>query len=206
MVGQAEPGTLRAHPSAPAAQPIGAAPAALAGPALAGTSGFRHRLRPSRRRHCPKKRMLPDGQRLQRRLPSTRMSASTALSGRTRMRPEKNRSWSRPPSGLLPVKHSWMWSRRGWMARMPSSGRTTWRRGARRPHRSPGKTAGKPLLPPALRANCPARPSRWALMCRRVPSRWRYVGEIFKTYILAEARRGDLPSSIRHAAHERPAV
>ena len=131
---------------------------------------FRHRLRPSRRRHCSKKRMLPDGQRLQQRLPSMRTSAFTALSGRTRMRPGKNRSWSRPPSGLLPVKHSWMWSRRGWMARMPSSGRTTWRRGARHPHRSP-QNRRKPLLQPALRANCPACPSRWALMCRRAPSR-----------------------------------
>ena len=185
--GQAEPGMLHEHTPQPQ---------------RSSGASLRHRQqhrRPVRHlqatrisclcRALPRKnRQSTAGQRLHRACPSGRMQPCTA-----RHRLLRRVSQKHPPLPQRWEKVHWTLSRTAQICR---NNRTTWRHGILPPRRK--------CLRPSSAADlcCVNTPEQLGFDVQEGPAPLRYVGEIFKTYILAE--RGEEICIIdKHAAHER---
>ena len=200
LSGQAEPGTLRAHPSAPAAQPIGAAPAASAGPALAGVSVSAPPA-PLEAAALPEKE---DASRWTTVAAAAPIHADVSL--HSPLRPDTDgageRSELEPPTfrpasseTQLDVEPEGL---DGEDAEFRQDHMAAW-------SPAPAPQPAKPqeaAAPTGFAGELPGTPEQMGFDVQEGPEPLRYVGEIFKTYILAE--RGEEICIIdKHAAHER---
>ena len=200
LSGQAEPGTLHAHPSTPAAQPSGAAPAASAGPALAGTSVSA----PS----APlKAAALPEKEDVSR---WTTVAAAAPIhadvSLHSPLRPDADAAGERPelePPTFRPASSETQLDVEpegldGEDAEFRQDHMAAW-------SPAPAPQPAKPqeaAAPTGFAGELPGTPEQMGFDVQEGPEPLRYVGEIFKTYILAE--RGEEICIIdKHAAHER---
>ena len=200
LSGQAEPGTLHAHPSAPAAQPIGAAPAASAGPALAGTAVSAPSA-PLKAAALPEKE---DASRWTTVAATAPIHADVSL--HSPLRPDTDaageRSELEPPTfrpasseTQLDVEPEGL---DGEDAEFRQDHMAAW-------SPAPAPQPAKPqeaAAPIGFAGELPGMPEQMGFDVQEGPEPLRYVGEIFKTYILAE--RGEEICIIdKHAAHER---
>ncbi len=200
LSGQAEPGTLHAHPSAPAAQPSGAAPAASAGPALAGTSVSAPPV-PLKAAALPKKE---DASRWTTVAAAAPIHADVSL--HSPLRPDMDaageKSELEPPTfrpasseTQLDVEPEGL---DGEDAEFRQDHMAAW-------SPAPAPQPAKPqeaAAPTGFAGELPGTPEQMGFDVQEGPEPLRYVGEIFKTYILAE--RGEEICVIdKHAAHER---
>ena len=200
LSGQAEPGTLHAHPSAPAAQPIGAAPAASVGPALAGTSVSAPSA-PLKAAALPEKE---DASRWTTVAAVAPIHADVSL--HSPLRPDTDaageRSELEPPTfrpasseTQLDVEPEGL---DGEDAEFRQDHMAAW-------SPAPAPQPAKPqeaAAPAGFAGELPGTPEQMGFDVQEGPEPLRYVGEIFKTYILAE--RGEEICIIdKHAAHER---
>ena len=200
LSGQAEPGTLHAHPSAPAAQPIGAAPAASAGPALAGTSVSAPPA-PLKAAALPEKE---DASRWTTVAAAAPIHADVSL--HSPLRPDTDaageKSELEPPTfrpasseTQLDVEPEGL---DGEDAEFRQDHMAAW-------SPAPAPQPAKPqeaAAPTGFAGELPGMPEQMGFDVQEGPEPLRYVGEIFKTYILAE--RGEEICIIdKHAAHER---
>ena len=200
LPGQAEPGALHAHPSAPAAQPISAAPKASAGPALAGTSV-------SAPPELLKAAALPEKEDASR---WTTVAAAapihTDVSLHSPLRPDTDaageRSELEPPTfrpasseTQLDVEPEGL---DGEDAEFRQDHLAAWSPAPAPQPEEPQEAAA----PVGFAGELPGTPEQMGFDVQEGPEPLRYVGEIFKTYILAE--RGEEICIIdKHAAHER---
>ena len=202
LPGQAEPGALHAHPSAPAAQPtqpIGAAPTASAGPALAGT--------PVSAPPAPlKAAALPEKEDAS---TWTTVAAAapiyTDVSLHSPLRPDTDAAGEqselepptfRPASSetQLDVEPEGL---DGEDAEFRQDHMAAWS-----PAPAPQPEEPQESAPVGFAGELPGTPEQMGFDVQEGPEPLRYVGEIFKTYILAE--RGEEICIIdKHAAHER---
>ena len=207
LSGQAEPGTLHAHPSAPAAQPIGAAPTASAGPALAGTSVSAPSA-PLKAAALPEKE---DASRWTTVAAAAPIHADVSLhsplrpdtdaagagAGEREERSELEPPMFRPASSetQLDVEPEGL---DGEDAEFRQDHMAAW-------SPAPAPQPAKPqeaAAPVGFAGELPGTPEQMGFDVQEGPEPLRYVGEIFKTYILAE--RGEEICIIdKHAAHER---
>ena len=200
LSGQAEPGTLHAHPSAPAAQPSGAAPAASAGPALAGTSVSAPPA-PLKAATLPEK---GDTSRWTTVAAAAPIHADVSL--HSPLRPDtdgaEEKSELEPPTfrpasseTQLDVEPEGL---DGEDAEFRQDHMAAW-------SPAPAPQPAKPqeaAAPTGFAGELPGTPEQMGFDVQEGPEPLRYVGEIFKTYILAE--RGEEICIIdKHAAHER---
>ena len=200
LSGQAEPGTLHAHPSAPAAQPSGAAPAASAGPALAGTAVSAPSA-PLKAAALPEKE---DASRWTTVAATAPIHADVSL--HSPLRPDTDaageRSELEPPTfrpasseTQLDVEPEGL---DGEDAEFRQDHMAAW-------SPAPAPQPAKPqeaAAPIGFAGELPGMPEQMGFDVQEGPEPLRYVGEIFKTYILAE--RGEEICIIdKHAAHER---
>ena len=200
LPGQAEPGALHAHPSAPAAQSISAAPKASAGPTLAGT--------PVSAPPAPlKAAALPEKENV-----STWTTVATAapiyadVSLHSPLRPDTDgageRSELEPPTfrpasseTQLDVEPEGL---DGEDAEFRQDHMAAWSPAPAPQPEEPQESA--PSV--GFAGELPGTPEQMGFDVQEGPEPLRYVGEIFKTYILAE--RGEEICIIdKHAAHER---
>ena len=200
LSGQAEPGTLHAHPSAPAAQSSGAAPTASAGPALAGTSVSAPSA-PLKAAALPEKE---DASRWTTVAAAAPIHADVSL--HSPLRPDTDgageRSELEPPTfrpasseTQLDVEPEGL---DGEDAEFRQDHMAAW-------SPAPAPQPAKPqeaAAPVGFAGELPGTPEQMGFDVQEGPEPLRYVGEIFKTYILAE--RGEEICIIdKHAAHER---
>ena len=200
LSGQAEPGTLHAHPSAPAAQPIGAAPTASAGPALAGMSVSAPSA-PLKAAALPEKE---DASRWTTVAAAAPIHADVSL--HSPLRPDTDaageRSELEPPTfrpasseTQLDVEPEGL---DGEDTEFRQDHMAAW-------SPAPAPQPAKPqeaAAPTGFAGELPGMPEQMGFDVQEGPEPLRYVGEIFKTYILAE--RGEEICIIdKHAAHER---
>ena len=200
LSGQAEPGTLHAHPSAPAAQPIGAAPAASAGPALAGTSVSAPPA-PLKAAALPEKEKASRWTTVAEAAPiHADVSLHSPLRPDTDVAGEKSElepPTFRPASSetQLDVEPEGL---DGEDAEFRQDHMAAW-------SPAPAPQPAKPqeaAAPTGFAGKLPGTPEQMGFDVQEGPEPLRYVGEIFKTYILAE--RGEEICIIdKHAAHER---
>ncbi len=199
LPGQAEPGALHAHPSTPAAQPISAAPTVSAGPALAGTS-VSVPPAPLKAAALPEKE---NGSRW------TTVAAAapihTDVSLHSPLRPDTDavgeRSELEPPTfrpasseTQLDVEPEGL---DGEDAEFRQDHMAAWS-----PAPAPQPEEPQESAPVGFAGELPGTPEQMGFDVQEGPEPLRYVGEIFKTYILAE--RGEEICIIdKHAAHER---
>ena len=200
LSGQAEPGTLHAHPSAPAAQPVGAAPAASAGPALAGTSVSAPSA-PLKAAALPEKE---DASRWTTVAAAAPIHADVSL--HSPLRPDTDaageKSELEPPTfrpasseTQLDVEPEGL---DGEDAEFRQDHMAAWSPAPAPQPEEPRKAAA----PTGFAGELPGTPEQMGFDVQEGPEPLRYVGEIFKTYILAE--RGEEICIIdKHAAHER---
>ena len=199
LSGQAEPGTLHAHPSAPAAQPIGAAPAASAGPALAGTAVSTPSA-PLKAAALPEKEDASRWTTVAAAAPihadvslhSPLWSDTDAAGEKSELEPPTFRPASSEtqldvePEGLD-----------GEDAEFRQDHMAAWS-----PASAPQPEEPQESAPVGFAGELPGTPEQMGFDVQEGPEPLRYVGEIFKTYILAE--RGEEICIIdKHAAHER---
>ena len=200
LSGQAEPGTLHAHPSAPATQPISAAPTASAGPALAGTSVSAPPA-PLKAAELPEKE---DASRWTTVAAAAPIHADVSL--HSPLRPDTDaageKSELEPPTfrpasseTQLDVEPEGL---DGEDAEFRQDHMAAW-------SPAPAPQPAKPqeaAAPTGFAGELPGTPEQMGFDVQEGPEPLRYVGEIFKTYILAE--RGEEICIIdKHAAHER---
>ena len=199
LPGQAEPGALHAHPSAPAAQPVGAAPTASEAPTLAGT--------PVSAPTAPlKAAALPEKENAS---TWTTVAAAapihTDVSLHSPLRPDTDaageRSELEPPTfrpasseTQLDVEPEGL---DGEDAEFRQDHMAAWS-----PAPAPQPEEPQEAAPVGFAGELPGTPEQMGFDVQEGPEPLRYVGEIFKTYILAE--RGEEICIIdKHAAHER---
>ena len=197
LSGQAEPGTLHAHPSAPAAQPVGAAPA---GPALAGTSVSA----PPAPLKAAALLEKEDASRWTTVAAAAPIHADVSL--HSPLRPDTDaageKSELEPPTfrpasseTQLDVEPEGL---DGEDAEFRQDHMAAW-------SPAPAPQPAKPqeaAAPTGFAGELPGMPEQMGFDVQEGPEPLRYVGEIFKTYILAE--RGEEICIIdKHAAHER---
>ena len=196
---QAEPGTLHAHPSAPAAQPISAPPAA-AGPAVTETAV-------SASPAPLKAAALPEKEDTSRWTTVAAVAPIHAdVSLHSPLRPDTDgageRSELEPPTfrpasseTQLDVEPEGL---DGEDAEFRQDHMAAW-------SPAPAPQPAKPqeaAAPTGFAGELPGTPEQMGFDVQEGPEPLRYVGEIFKTYILAE--RGEEICIIdKHAAHER---
>ena len=200
LSGQAEPGTLHAHPSAPAAQPIGAAPAASEGPALAGTFVSAPSA-PLKAAELPEKE---DASRWTTVAAAAPIHADVSL--HSPLRPDTDAAGERPelePPIFRPASSEIQLDVEpegldGEDAEFRQDHMAAW-------SPAPAPQPAKPqeaAAPTGFAGELPGTPEQMGFDVQEGPEPLRYVGEIFKTYILAE--RGEEICIIdKHAAHER---
>ena len=200
LPGQAEPGALHAHPSAPAAQPISAAPTTSAGPALAGTS-VSAPPEPLKAAALPEKE---DASRWTTVAAAAPIHADVSL--HSPLRPDTDgageRSELEPPTfrpasseTQLDVEPEGL---DGEDAEFRQDHMAAW---SPAPALQPAKPQ-EAAAPTGFAGELPGTPEQMGFDVQEGPEPLRYVGEIFKTYILAE--RGEEICIIdKHAAHER---
>ena len=200
LSGQAEPGTLHAHPSAPAAQPSGAAPAASAGPALAGMSVSAPSA-PLKAAALPEKE---DASRWTTVAETAPIHADVSL--HSPLRPDTDgageRSELEPPT-FRPASSETQLDVElegldGEDTEFRQDHMAAW-------SPAPAPQPAKPqeaAAPGGFAGELPGMPEQMGFDVQEGPEPLRYVGEMFKTYILAE--RGEEICIIdKHAAHER---
>ena len=196
LPGQAEPGALHAHPSAPATQPIGAAPT---GPTLAETAASAP--------PAPLKAALPEKEDASR---WTTVAAAAPIhadvSLHSPLRPDTDaageKSELEPPTfrpasseTQLDVEPEGL---DGEDAEFRQDHMAAWSPAPAPQPEEPRKAAA----PTGFAGELPGTPEQMGFDVQEGPEPLRYVGEIFKTYILAE--RGEEICIIdKHAAHER---
>ena len=199
LPGQAEPGALHAHPSAPATQPISAAPKASAGPAVTETA-VSAPTAPLKAAALPEKE---DASRW------TTVAAAapihTDVSLHSPLRPDTDaageRSELEPPTfrpasseTQLDVEPEGL---DGEDAEFRQDHMAAWS-----PAPAPQPEEPQESSPVGFAGELPGTPEQMGFDVQEGPEPLRYVGEIFKTYILAE--RGEEICIIdKHAAHER---
>ena len=200
LSGQAEPGTLHAHSSAPAAQPISDAPTASAGPALAGMSVSAPSA-PLKAAALPEKE---DASRWTTVAAAAPIHADVSL--HSPLRPDTDaageKSELEPPTfrpasseTQLDVEPEGL---DGEDAEFRQDHMAAWSPAPALQPEEPRKATA----PGGFAGELPGTPEQMGFDVQEGPEPLRYVGEIFKTYILAE--RGEEICIIdKHAAHER---
>ena len=200
LPGQAEPGALHAHPSTPAAQPVGAAPKASETPTLAGT--------PVSAPPAPlKAAALPEKENGSRWTTVAAVAPiHTDVSLHSPLRPDTDaageRSELEPPTfrpasseTQLDVEPEGL---DGEDAEFRQDHMAAWSPAPAPQPEEPQEAAA----PTGFAGELPGTPEQMGFDVQEGPEPLRYVGEIFKTYILAE--RGEEICIIdKHAAHER---
>ena len=199
LPGQAEPGALHAHPSAPAAQPISAAPTASEAPTLAGTP-VSAPTAPLKAAALPEKE---DASRWTTVAAAAPIHADVSL--HSPLRPDTDgageRSELEPPTfrpasseTQLDVEPEGL---DGEDAEFRQDHMAAWS-----PAPAPQPEEPPESAPVGFAGELPGVPEQMGFDVQEGPEPLRYVGEIFKTYILAE--RGEEICIIdKHAAHER---
>ena len=200
LPGQAEPGTLHAHPSTPAAQPISAAPKASAGPVVTETAVSAPSA-PLKAAALPEKE---DASRWTTVAAAAPIHADVSL--HSPLRPDTDAAGEgselepptfRPASSetQLDVEPEGL---DGEDAEFRQDHMAAW-------SPAPAPQPAKPqeaAAPIGFAGELPGMPEQMGFDVQEGPEPLRYVGEIFKTYILAE--RGEEICIIdKHAAHER---